>query len=76
MCGYQLKAGLLTADMLEQAREDEELPDLERIHGLAGTVRLLLEGLLRTGLARSSQDVLDSLERLAILCHNRELPDF
>ena len=73
---YQLKAGLLTADMLEQAREDEELPDLERIHGLAGTVRLLLEGLLRTGLARSSQDVLDSLERLAILCHNRELPDF
>ncbi len=75
---YQLEQGILKPEQL-QAAEDANADlniDLDAIHGLAEAILQLLETALRTGLARTSPDMSDSLERMAILCHNQELADF
>ena len=75
---YQLEQGILKPEQLQAAEgADADLSiDLDAIHGLADAILQLLETALRTGLARTSPDMLDSLERMAILCHNQELADF
>ncbi len=75
---YQMERGILKPELLLDAAEgDSDLfADLDAVHGLADAVLQLLETALRTGLARTSPDILDSLERMAILCHNQELADF
>lgn len=75
---YQLKQGILKPEQLQEAGEGDDKSgiDLDAVHGLADAILQLLETALRTGLARTSPDMLDSLERMAILCHNQELADF
>lgn len=73
---YQLECGVLTPEQLDEAMEETSDVSLDAVHGLADAMMQLLEMQLRTGLARTSPDVLDSLERMAILCHNQELADF
>lgn len=75
---YQLEKGILKPEQLQGAGEGgtDSGIDLDAIHGLADAILQLLETALRTGLARTAPDMLDSLERMAIFCHNQELADF
>ena len=72
----QMEAGIVTGEML--AREAGEAPALDReeVREAAGQMRAFLEELFVTGLSRVSPDVLNYLERLAIISHNAELARF
>lgn len=67
------EAGLVT--LAEVEAETAERPEFEtgQIKEAAGRMKNFLEELLNTGLARTSPDVLDYLERLAIISHNLRL---
>lgn len=72
----QLETGTVTKEvLLGEAAEAPEY-DMAEIRTIAGQMREFLEELLGTGLSRVSPDVLDYLERLAIISHNAELARF
>ncbi|SHJ96716.1 SWIM zinc finger [Anaerocolumna jejuensis DSM 15929] len=73
---YQLYAGKLTVEELLPEWEEKNPLQWEEVREFARLLKDFLGEQLVTGLARSSQTVMDSLERLAIIGHNRELPDF
>lgn len=73
---YQLYAGKLTVEELLPEWEEKNPLQWEAVREFARLLKDFLGEQLVTGLARSSQTVMDSLERLAIIGHNRELPDF
>lgn len=50
--------------------------DINRVKEAAGQMKVFLEELLATGLSRVSPDVIDYLERLAIISHNAGLARF
>ena len=50
--------------------------DIEQIKGAAQQMKQFLEELLQTGLARTSPDALDYMERIAIISHNARLAKF
>lgn len=64
----------LTAQELAGELEQEPSFDMQELQDTAGQVKDCLEHLLETGLARSSAEQAQELERLAILCHNAGLP--
>lgn len=71
-CQYLEKQ--LTAEELARELEQQPAFDLRELSEGAGQIRDCLEHLLETGLARSSAEQAQELERLAILCHNAGLP--
>lgn len=71
-CQYLEKQ--LTAQELAGELEQEPSFDMQELQDTAGQVKDCLEHLLETGLARSSAEQAQELERLAILCHNAGLP--
>lgn len=72
----QLEANVVTEEsLMEEAIESMEY-DLEQIRKAAGQMKAFLDELLGTGLSRTSSDVLDYLERLAIISHNANLPKY
>lgn len=71
-CQYLEKQ--LTAQDLAGELEQEPAFDMQELQDTAGQVKDCLEHLLETGLARSSVEQAQELERLAILCHNAGLP--
>lgn len=71
-CQYLEKQ--LTAQDLAGELEQEPSFDMQELKDTAGQVKDCLEHLLETGLARSSAEQAQELERLAILCHNAGLP--
>lgn len=71
-CQYLEKQ--LTAQDLAGELEQEPSYDMRELQDTAGQVKDCLEHLLETGLARSSAEQAQELERLAILCHNAGLP--
>lgn len=71
-CQYLEKQ--LTAQELAGELEQEPSFDMQELQDAAGQVKDCLEHLLETGLARSSAEQAQELERLAILCHNAGLP--
>lgn len=71
-CQYLEKQ--LTAQDLAGELEQEPSFDMQELQDMAGQVKDCLEHLLETGLARSSAEQAQELERLAILCHNAGLP--
>lgn len=50
--------------------------DMEQIREAAQQMKTFLEELLNTGLSRTSPDVLDYLERLAMISHNAKLAEY
>ncbi len=70
----KLKAGQITTDELEQSLPADY--DIEEMKAAASQIKVCLEELLDTGLSRTPEDALDTLERLAIISHNAKLPDF
>lgn len=70
------EAGLLTKEELGEEAEQKPEYDIQQVREAAGQMKAFLEELLDTGLARVSPDVLDYLERLAIMSHNARLARF
>ena len=72
----QFDAGRVTKEeLIEEAEESMEY-SLEQIQKAAGQMKQFLDELLGTGLSRTSPDILDYLERLAIISHNANLPKY
>lgn len=72
----QLEMGQVTKEsLIEEAIESVEFHS-EQIKEAAGQMKEFLEELLGTGLSRTSPDILDYLERLAIISHNANLPKY
>ena len=72
----QLETKTLTKEHLLGEAQKSQNYDLEQIKEAAGQMRSFLEELFGTGLSRTSPDVLDYLERLAIISHNVGLARF
>ncbi|MDE6221838.1 MAG: hypothetical protein K2G51_15685, partial [Lachnospiraceae bacterium] len=72
----KLESGQMNVDALEQDRGGSTEYDMEQIQGVVLQMRTFLEELMDTGLARTPQDALDHMERLATICHNAKLPNF
>ena len=67
------EAGLLSLAEVEEETVERPEFDTGQIKEAAGRMKEFLEELLNTGLARTSPDVLDYLERLAIISHKLRL---
>lgn len=72
----QLEAGVLTREKLIEGTSDVQTYDMDKVREVAGGMKTFLEELLGTGLSRTSPDVLDYLERIAIISHNAGLARF
>lgn len=72
----QLEAGTLTKGMLTEEMVETQEYDMEGVKAAAVQMKAFLEELFATGLSRTSPDVLDYLERLAIISHNEGLARF
>lgn len=72
----KLEMGKLTGEELTEETAEEPSYDMDRVREAAGQMQLFLEELLGTGLSRTSPDVLDHMERLAVLGHNAGLARF
>ncbi len=73
---YQLEHNMTTLDELEKETGDKTEYEIGQIREAARQMKEFLEELLDTGLARVSPDVLEYLERLAIISHNAKLARF
>lgn len=72
----QLEAGKVTEEsLIEEAKESIDF-DFDQIQEVAKQMQKFLDELLGTGLSRTSPDILDYLERLAIISHNANLPKY
>lgn len=72
----QLESGVLTKKVLLGEIMETQEYDMARVKEAAGQMKVFLEELFATGLSRTSPDVLDYLERLAIISHNEGLAKF
>lgn len=72
----QLEEHIITEEnLIEETIESMEF-DGDQIQKAAKQMKLFLDELLATGLSRTSPDILDYLERLAIISHNANLPKY
>lgn len=70
---YRLHKGAISLSGLEALLEEEVAFDKENVRQTASTVEAAVVEQLSTGLSRQSPDVGESLERLAVLCHQAGL---
>lgn len=72
----QLEAGTLAKESLLGELSETQEYDMDGVRAAASQMKTFLEELFATGLSRTSPDVLDYLERLAIISHNEGLARF
>lgn len=72
----KLDSGQLHIEDLTQTKGVDTEYNMEQVQDVALQMHKFLEELLDTGLSRTSQDALDHMERMAIICHNAKLPNF
>lgn len=72
----KLESGQLGIQDLEQTEGASTAYDMEQIHEAAAQMRIFLGELFDTGLSRTAEDVLDHMERLAVISHNAKLPNY
>lgn len=72
----KLEEKQITEEMLEGESLECPVYDMDEIKEATLQMKVFLEELLNTGLSRTSPDVLDYLERLAIISHNARLAEF
>ena len=72
----QMEAGTLAKESLQGELAEVQNYDMEGVREAAGQMRAFMEELFATGLSRTSPDILDYLERLAIVSHNLGLARF
>ncbi len=75
---YQQHKGILTKEKLASYYEGTDSPelDIDEIRELIISMKQLFGELVSQGLARVSVDMVDSCERMAIMCHNGMLANF
>lgn len=73
LLAYQLKKGRISLAELEGLLEREASFDLALVRAASAAVRKEVAGQFANGFARQSQEVKESLERLAVLCHQAGL---
>lgn len=72
----QLESKVLALEKLLEEAGEGRTYDIDAVREAAGQMKDFLEELMRTGLARTSPDALDYLERLAVISHNAGLARF
>ncbi|GFI44937.1 hypothetical protein IMSAGC019_00246 [Lachnospiraceae bacterium] len=72
----KLDGGQLALKELEEEGAEKQQYDRELIKEAAGQMKEFLRELFNTGLARTSPEVLDSMERLALVSHRAQLASF
>ena len=72
----QLDLDIVTKEKQTEEAEKSMEYSLDQIHETAVQMKQFLDELFGTGLSRTSPDVLDYLERLAIISHNANLPKY
>lgn len=73
---YQIEKGKLTIEELEKELEEEKTWDKKQIKELAASIKEVLKEQFLTGLSRMSPTAEDTMERMAIICHEGKLPEF
>lgn len=72
---YQQQLGFLKEEELTKNQAESQDMDLKQINDTAVQMMEFITGQLAQGLSRSSQDVVDSMERMAIISHNQGLAE-
>lgn len=73
---YQIEKGYLKQDEAENELSDDKTWDKEKIKELAFAVKEVIKEQFITGLSRMSPTAEDTMERMAIICHEGKLPEF
>ena len=73
---YQTEKGKLTQKELEKELEQDKTWDKEKVKELAVSIKEVLKEQFVTGLSRMSPTAEDTMERMAIICHEGKLPEF
>lgn len=73
---YQFFKQVLTINKLQEFLPDEKIFDISAAGNTIEKVIETIEQQLTAGLSRTSDSVMESMERMAILCHNAGLADF
>ena len=72
----RLESGILAKEELTGEAAEELSYDMDKVKDAAGQMKRFLEELFGTGLSRTSPDVMDHMERLAVISHNAGLAKF
>ena len=76
LLAYQLQSGILTLEELSDTPKDGKKWDVQQMKAAAAAAKQLLSEAMSNGLARSSADIPETMERMAVISHNCSLPDF
>lgn len=72
---YKLNKGDITLEELREYKEESFNYNRIEIESAIKAIRDLIEGILVTGLSRTSKAILEKIDNVAILCHRYDLPN-
>lgn len=73
---YKHQKGMLQSDELTEELGKSKAFKTEEIHAVAEELLVFIKDVINTGLSRASYDILDTIDRMALLCHNAELANY
>ncbi|AZV55654.1 SWIM zinc finger family protein [Clostridium sp. AWRP] len=73
---YKLKKGYLNLRELKVFAKASEGFDEQKLKEASSKIKFAVEDMLIAGLSRMPVTIMDSLNNLAVICHNYELPNF
>ena len=73
---YKLYKNYISLEELNNYLISKEVLDYENIKKATVEIRNLIEEILRSGISRVPETILDSINNMAIKCHNYDLPNF
>lgn len=73
---YKIQKNYLTVEELNTYAADKNYVDMETIKKAGSEVRGLIEDILISGISRVPETILDSINNMAVKCHNYDLPNF
>ena len=73
---YKLQKKYLTLEELSEYAQSKNYIDIEIIKKAASEIRTLIEDILISGICRVPETILDSINNMAVKCHNYDLPNF
>lgn len=73
---YKLEKKYLTIEELIEYGQGKNYLDIDVIKKAASEIRALIEDILISGICRVPETILDSINNMAVKCHNYDLPNF
>ena len=73
---YQIEKGQLKYEDAEKELAEDKIWDKDKIKEIAVSVKEVIREQLVIGLSRTSPTAEDTMERMAIICHEGKLPEF